>query len=52
VAAAVLAHETFISGEVLAESVSYGDFGEDAFGGEVGDGVSVRVAVRRAADRR
>jgi isoleucyl-tRNA synthetase len=48
VAAAVLAHETFISGEVLAESVSYGDFGEDAFGGEVGDGALVRVAVRRA----
>jgi isoleucyl-tRNA synthetase len=48
VADAVRAHETFISGEVLAGSVSYGDVGEDAFGGEAGDGVPVSVAVRRA----
>jgi isoleucyl-tRNA synthetase len=48
VANAVRAHETFVAGEVLAEKVSYRHVGEDAFGGEVGDGVPVRVVVRRA----
>ena len=44
---AVRAHETFVAGEVLAEVVSYGDAGGQAFTGEVGEGVPVRVAVSR-----
>ncbi len=47
VAAAVRAHEEFVAGEVLAESVRYGPAGDGAFTGEVGDGQQVRVAVRR-----
>jgi isoleucyl-tRNA synthetase len=47
VADAVRAHEKFVAGEVLAAAVSYGDAGEDAFTGEAGDGVQVRVAVIR-----
>jgi isoleucyl-tRNA synthetase len=45
VAAAVRAHEAFVSREVLAESVSFGDSGPDGFTGEAGDGVPVRVTV-------
>jgi isoleucyl-tRNA synthetase len=47
VAAAVRAHERFVAGEVLADAVSYGPAGEDAFTGEAGDGVPVTVAVHR-----
>jgi isoleucyl-tRNA synthetase len=46
VADAVRAHERFVTGEVLAESVSYGRAGEGAFTGEAGAGEPVRVAVR------
>jgi isoleucyl-tRNA synthetase len=45
---AVRAHERFVAGEVLAESVSFGAAGEDAFTGEAGDGAPVRVGVTRA----
>jgi isoleucyl-tRNA synthetase len=48
VAAAVRVHQEFVAGEVLAESVSFGDAGPDGFTGEAGDGVPVRVAVTRA----
>ncbi|HLV58735.1 MAG TPA: isoleucine--tRNA ligase, partial [Natronosporangium sp.] len=47
VADAVRAHESFVAGEVLATEVSYGDAGERAFTGEVGDGMPVRVSVTR-----
>jgi isoleucyl-tRNA synthetase len=47
VVAAVRAHEAFVSGEVLAESVTVGEAGPAASAGEVGDGVAVRVAVTR-----
>jgi isoleucyl-tRNA synthetase len=43
---AVRAHEDFVAGEVLAETVSYGDAGPDAFTGEAGDGRPVRVSVK------
>jgi isoleucyl-tRNA synthetase len=46
VADAVRAHQEFVAGEVLAESVSFGDPGEAAFTGEAGAGEQVRVAVR------
>jgi isoleucyl-tRNA synthetase len=48
VAAAVEAHRDFVAAETLAESVVMGDAGDGGFEGEVGDGVTVRVAVRRA----
>jgi isoleucyl-tRNA synthetase len=47
VADAVRAHERFVAGEVLAESVSFGDPGDGAFTGEAGAGQAVRVAVSR-----
>src|SRR5690606_31734274 len=47
VTAAVRAHEQFVAGEVLAESVSYGPAGAEAFTGEVGDDEEIRVAVTR-----
>jgi isoleucyl-tRNA synthetase len=43
---AVRAHEEFVAGEVLAETVSYGDAGPDAFTGEAGDGRPVRASVK------
>jgi isoleucyl-tRNA synthetase len=46
VVAAVRAHEAFVAGETLAESVSYGPV-TDGFAGTVGDGVDVTVAVSR-----
>ena len=48
VTAAVREHERFVAGEVLAEAVSYGPAGPDAFTGEVGDGEEVRVRVSRS----
>lgn len=47
VAGAVRAHQEFLAGEVLAESVSYGPAGAAAFTSEAGDGAEVRVAVAR-----
>ena len=48
VAEAVRAHERFVAGEVLAESISLGDAGDGAFTGEAGAGQPVRVVVTRA----
>jgi isoleucyl-tRNA synthetase len=48
VADAVRAHQPFVAGEVLAESVSFDDLGEGAFAGETGDGEQVRVSVTRS----
>jgi isoleucyl-tRNA synthetase len=45
VVSAVEAHLAFVSGETLADSISFGS--ADAFAGEVGDGVPVRVGVSR-----
>jgi isoleucyl-tRNA synthetase len=47
VAAAVEVHRDFVAAETLSESVVTGDAGEGGFEGEVGDGATVRVAVRR-----
>lgn len=47
VADAVRAHESFVAGEVLAETVSLGEAGDGAFTGEAGDGEPVRVHVSR-----
>lgn len=47
VTAAVRAHEEFMAGEVLAESVTFGPAGRSGFAGEVGDGEPVRAAVTR-----
>ncbi|MPZ25089.1 MAG: isoleucine--tRNA ligase [Micromonosporaceae bacterium] len=44
---AVRAHQEFVAGEVLAESVSFGPAGDAAFTGEAGDGAPVRVSVTR-----
>jgi len=44
---AVSAHRQFVAGEVLAESVTFGEAGPAGFTGEAGDGVPVRVAVTR-----
>jgi isoleucyl-tRNA synthetase len=46
VVAAARAHEAFIAGETLADSVGYGSVGE-GFEGTVGEGVAVRVGVAR-----
>jgi isoleucyl-tRNA synthetase len=46
VVAAARAHQPFLAGETLADSVAYGP-AEDGFEGTVGDGVPVRVAVVR-----
>src|SRR5690606_2501064 len=48
---AVRTHGEFVAGEVLAESVTYGPAGDDAFTGEVGDGEQVRVSVTRLGER-
>jgi isoleucyl-tRNA synthetase len=42
---AIRAHETFVAGETLAESVAYGE--ADGFAGTVGDGIDVTVAVTK-----
>ncbi|KAA2258666.1 isoleucine--tRNA ligase [Solihabitans fulvus] len=47
VADAVRAGEAFLAAETLADSVTHGDAGIDAFEGTIGDGVKVRVAVAR-----
>lgn len=44
---AVRAHEAFVAGETLADSVSYGPV-TGGFAGTVGDGVEVTVAVARS----
>ncbi len=49
--AAVRTHEGFVAAETLADSVGYASLAEgpaDAFGASVGDGVEVKVAVRRS----
>jgi isoleucyl-tRNA synthetase len=46
VVAAARAHESFLAGETLAGSVTYGEV-ENGFEGTVGDGVPVRVTVSR-----
>ena len=46
VVAAVRAHEAFVAGETLADSVTYGP--ATGFAGTVGDGVEVTVAVAKA----
>jgi len=45
VVTAARAHEKFLAGETLAESVSYG--AADGFAGTVGDGIDVTVAVAK-----
>jgi isoleucyl-tRNA synthetase len=52
VTAAVEAHRGFVASETLATSVALGPAGGDAFEGEVGDGETLRVAVRRASRTR
>ncbi|GAB3585650.1 isoleucine--tRNA ligase [Amycolatopsis endophytica] len=47
VVAAVEAHEEFLTGETLANSVSYGEVAE-GFAGAVGDGDKITVAVTKA----
>ncbi|HEV2781974.1 MAG TPA: isoleucine--tRNA ligase [Actinophytocola sp.] len=47
VVAAARAHEAFLAGETLADSVAYGSVGSAGFEGTVGDGVPVRVEVAR-----
>ena len=46
--AAVEAHRGFVASETLATSVALGPAGAEAFEGEVGDGETLRVAVKRA----
>ncbi len=50
--AAIRAHQDFVAAETLATSVTLGPAGDRAVSGDVGDGETVRVAVRRAARRR
>lgn len=49
--AAVRTHEEFVAREVLATTVSFGPAGGEAFTGEVGDGIPVRVAVTPTLSR-
>jgi isoleucyl-tRNA synthetase len=46
--AAVEAHRAFVAGEVLATDVALAGVGDDGFAGEVGEGETIRVAVRVA----
>ncbi|MEV0650216.1 isoleucine--tRNA ligase [Phytomonospora sp. NPDC050363] len=48
VRAAVETHRDFLTGETLTASLEFGALPDEAFTGEVGDGVAVRVAVSRA----
>ena len=48
VRAAVEAHRDFVTGETLTAGLEFGPLDDDAFTGEVGDGVTVRVAVAKA----
>ncbi|GAA3825397.1 isoleucine--tRNA ligase [Amycolatopsis tucumanensis] len=48
VVAAAKAHEEFVAGETLANSVSYGHV-DGGFGGAVGDGDKITVAVTKAS---
>ncbi len=52
VAAAVETHRDFVASETLATSVKLGPTGADAFEGEVGDGETLHVAVKRASRAR
>jgi isoleucyl-tRNA synthetase len=47
VVAAVRAHEAFVAGETLADSVEYGPVDVGGFAGTVGDGVAVGVMVAK-----
>jgi isoleucyl-tRNA synthetase len=47
VARAVEAHREFVAREVLASELTLADVGESGFAGEVGDGETVEVEVRR-----
>ncbi len=44
---AVRTHQELVASETLATAVTYGPAGDTAFTGEVGDGETVKVAVRR-----
>jgi isoleucyl-tRNA synthetase len=44
---AVETHREFVAGETLAVDVAFADPGASGFGGEVGDGEQVTVAVAR-----
>jgi isoleucyl-tRNA synthetase len=48
VVAAVRAHHDFVTGEVLADRVTFATAGDGAFTGEAGEGEPVRVAVTRS----
>jgi isoleucyl-tRNA synthetase len=49
VVAAVEAHRGFVAAETLATSVELGPAGAEAFEGEVGEGETLRVSVKRAS---
>jgi isoleucyl-tRNA synthetase len=48
VATAIRQHEAFVAGEVLASELTLADVGGAGFAGEVGEGETIRVAVRVA----
>ncbi|GLZ81790.1 isoleucine--tRNA ligase [Actinorhabdospora filicis] len=45
--AAVETHREFVTGETLTRELGYTELGDEAFRGEIGEGVAVRVLVKR-----